>query len=190
VSQANVHVRDAREVDLDPLLVWWGSVHEEGVHVGPVAPARPDHQFRRRLTDLLANSKHRVLLAESAGELVGVAVVTLDVLSPVSDVETAQVSFLHVSDRSRQRGAGRALLAAVADVAAERGADYVTVTAPPHARDATRFFARLGFSPLVVRRVARTSVLQSRLSGQSPSGRREALRRRVGGRRQLQRAVS
>ncbi len=38
MPQANVHVRDAGEADLDALLEWWGSVHAEGVHVGPVAP--------------------------------------------------------------------------------------------------------------------------------------------------------
>jgi GNAT superfamily N-acetyltransferase len=164
-------------------------VHQEDEHVGPVAPAQPDARFRERLAALLADPGHHLLLAEADGELVGVAVVTHDVLSPVSDVETAQVSFLHVRGGARKRGAGRALLAAVADRAAARGSDYVTVTAPPHARDAARFFARLGFGPLVVRRVARTTVLQGRLSGRSPARRREALRRRVAGRRDLQRAT-
>jgi GNAT superfamily N-acetyltransferase len=189
VSRATARVRDARLADLDRLLSWWKLVHDEGEHVGPVAPAQPDARFRDRLAALLGNPRHHILVAEADDQLVGVAVVTHDVLSPVSDLETAQVSFLHVRGGARQRGAGRALLAAVADRAAARGSDYVTVTAPPHARDATRFFARLGFSPLVVRRVARTTVLQQRLSGQSTAGRRETLRRRVAERRQLQRAA-
>jgi len=70
---------------------------------------------------------------------------------------------VHVSRGARHRGAGKALVTAAAQFAEDRGADAVSVSVYPQARDSQRFYARLGFAPLVVRRVAPLSVLRRRL---------------------------
>ena len=68
-----------------------------------------------------------------------------------------------VADRHRRRGAGRALVAAAAAFAEERGLDQLVVSVHPGSREANRFFARLGFAPLAVRRSAPVAAVRRRL---------------------------
>lgn len=71
---------------------------------------------------------------------------------------------LIVDDTARQRGVGRELVSAVARYADDVGADAVTVSLPPGAREAHRFFSRLGFVPLVTDRIASVSQLMRALA--------------------------
>jgi GNAT superfamily N-acetyltransferase len=99
-------------------------------------------------------------------------------VTPISDVEAVQISFMHVRDDRRRRGVGRAIVSAAAEFAAEVGCDYVSVGVFPGARESNRFFARLGFSPLVMRRAIATTALKRRLAGElQRSERRRRLRR-------------
>jgi hypothetical protein len=92
------------------------------------------------------------------------------------------VEHLFVVPPVRRHGVARALLHGVASVAERHGADQVVSNAPPSARETHRFLARLGFTPLVVRRVAPTSLLRRRLAGES---RRSALEDLLSRRRSL-----
>jgi hypothetical protein len=69
----------------------------------------------------------------------------------------------------RHHGIGHALVAAAADFASERHIDHVAVSVYPSLRDANRFYARLGFAPVAVRRIAPVAVLRRRL-GSDPTG--------------------
>ena len=62
-----------------------------------------------------------------------------------------QIDYLHVRPAYHRRGAGRALVAAAAAFCEEIGAEHVVVNVFPQVREANRFYAKLGFSPLVVR---------------------------------------
>ena len=77
-------------------------------------------------------------------------------------------------------GAGRALVAAAVGYADERGMDHVIVGVSTTGREANRFFARLGFAPLVVRRIAVVSALRRTLglTDLVAEGRADAVRRR------------
>jgi hypothetical protein len=57
-------------------------------------------------------------------------------------------------------------MAAAADFATERHIDHVAVSVYPSLRDASRFYARLGFAPVAVRRIAPVAVLRRRLGGE------------------------
>lgn len=81
------------------------------------------------------------------------------------DTPALHVSHAVVADRHRRRGAGKALVAAAAAFAEERGLEQVVVSVNPGSRDANRFYARLGFAPLAVRRVAPTAVVRRHLHG-------------------------
>jgi ribosomal protein S18 acetylase RimI-like enzyme len=91
-------------------------------------------------------------------------VLTLDPLAPLYDNPTVQVSYLLVRPQLRRRGVGRAILSAATAYAEQLGAEHVMVNVFPAMRDANRYFARLGFSPLAVRRVAAVSTLRRRLA--------------------------
>lgn len=87
------------------------------------------------------------------GTRAGAALLSVDAVSMALGGLTMSVVVI-VDERARQRGVGRELVCAVARYADEAGADAVTVSLPPANREAHRFFARLGFVPLVTSRVA------------------------------------
>jgi hypothetical protein len=59
------------------------------------------------------------------------------------------------------------LLLLATSIAERHGAEQMLAGAPPSARETHRFLARLGFAPLVVRRVVATSALRRRLAGEN-----------------------
>jgi len=73
------------------------------------------------------------------------------------------VDVVHVTDSRRKSGAGTALLREAVVFADEVAASDVVVNVPPTARDVNRFYARLGFAPLVVRRSAPLGLLRRKL---------------------------
>lgn len=187
MTRAQVRVREASDADLDLLPQWWESMRAGAARSGPFAPPVLDDRLRERVAELHRDDRHRLLVAECGGEPVGLAVLSREPVSPISDAEAVAIDVLHVRDDHRRQGAGRALVAAAADYAAGVGADFVTVAAQPQARDTNRFFARLGFGPIVVRRAVATPVLQRRLAGRSGAVRHLVARRRLAGQRVVQR---
>ena len=89
--------------------------------------------------------------------------------APLFEQRAVHAHYLHVKDGFRRRGVGKALLAAAVTFADEVGAEHVITSVLPQMRETQRFYARLGFGPVVVRRSATVSVLRRRLA---PTGRR------------------
>lgn len=126
-----------------------------------------------RMDMALSRPDVQVLLAEAAdpGDLpVGVLVLRRGELLPLSGSEAAHVEQLWVQPEHRRRGIARALLKAATAHAQQSGLDEVTCTVPPTDREAQRFLARLGFAPLVTRRVVSVSALRRRLGCIEPTG--------------------
>ena len=73
------------------------------------------------------------------------------------------VDLVHVTGSQRKKGVGTQLLRCAVAFADEVGAADVVVNVPPSARDVNRFYARIGFSPMVVRRSAPVGQLRRRL---------------------------
>lgn len=112
-----------------------------------------------RFGRLLRDPQSQLLVACLAdGTRAGAAMVSVDPVSMALGGLTLCV-VLVVDQNARQRGVGRELVSAVARYADEAGADAVTVSLPPGNREAHRFFARLGFVPLVTHRIASVSQL-------------------------------
>jgi GNAT superfamily N-acetyltransferase len=82
-----------------------------------------------------------------------------------------------VAPKHRRRGVGRMLLTAAVHLAEERGMDHVLATAASGSREGNRYLARLGFAPLVMHRVAPTSVLRRSLGMTDAPERMAVLRR-------------
>lgn len=164
MSRPPVEVRRALVDDLDDLLGLWSTSREE-LSRNVRAVAAPPDQLRPRLRDSLGVSDAPVLIARYEGFPAGYAVLRL---APVLALEgtALHIDHLYVVPQFRRRGVARALLAAATSIAERNGADQVLAGAPPSARDIHRFLARLGFSPLMVRRVVGTSQLRRRLAGE------------------------
>jgi ribosomal protein S18 acetylase RimI-like enzyme len=158
-------VRRATADDLDVVTRF----AQEGGGVRAVRGRRPD-TVRDRCALLLADDRHRVLLAvdEPAGVALGVAVVGADPLSGLLDPQSVYLSHLVVAPEHRKRGAGLALVSAAAAYAEELGVESLVVGVSPNGRDANRFFARLGFAPLVIRRIAPVAALRRSLGAPDP----------------------
>lgn len=142
-----------------------------------------------RFGQILDNPDAELLVACLAdGTRAGAALLSVDAVSMALGGLTMSVVLI-VDEDARQRGVGRELVSAVARYADDAGADAVTVSLPPGSREAHRFFARLGFVPLVTSRIASVSQLVRALApseiaaerrhsvlsrGRRPFGRRKA----------------
>jgi ribosomal protein S18 acetylase RimI-like enzyme len=170
VSWIRVRVRTASADDLDELVALVGGA----TNLGPlrdrrVARSWPDG-VRALCARLLADPGHRVVVAVGeAGTVVGAAVFGADTAGGLLDPPSVYVSHILVAPEHRKRGAGRALVAAAAGYAEELGVDSVVVGVAPTTRDANRFFARLGFAPVVIRRVAPVAALRRALASADPA---------------------
>ena len=174
-ARTQVAVRDAGPADVPVLVAFGEALRDSG--------ALPRRAARLPLPDLYAEAlddpDRRVVLAVGeADEPLGMAVFVQGPATSLLEVPALRVTHVVVADRHRRRGAGRALVAAAAAHAEDLGLEQVVVSVAPGDRDANRFYARLGFAPLVIRRVAPVAPLKRRLTGEHEQVvRRRALRR-------------
>jgi GNAT superfamily N-acetyltransferase len=181
MSRAAVRVRPAVAADIAALVALWDQL-QASARDPLLARARIPEPLTdaagSRLTALLDNPLARVVVAEDrAGDIVGMALLAAEQFGEFFEVSAVHLSHLVVHADHRRRGVGHALLAAAAAFAEESSVDQLVVSVPPSLREAHRFFARLGFVPLVSRRVASVSVLRRRLTD-GGSNRLDALVRR------------
>jgi ribosomal protein S18 acetylase RimI-like enzyme len=145
-----------------------------------------------RLAAILASDDKCVLAAiDELDNIVGMVLVADGDVSAVAAVPALHINHLLVAPKHRRRGIGRALLAATVHLADQRGIEHVVATAVAGSRDANRYLARLGFAPLVVRRLATTSTLRRSLGIADGTDRLALMRRaRRGGRSLATRAIN
>jgi len=178
VSRGNVRVRPAASSDIAELITL--SV-DNGVaeHVGRRGRKGDTTTLGDRYAELLSDPDRLVLVAvdEASEQVVGFAVLLEEHVGVLAPTATLYLSHLLVAPSFRRRGTGRALLTGAVRHAEDRDIDHVVVGVQASARDANRYLARLGFAPLVVRRIASVSTLRRTL-GIVDSIDRVALRRR------------
>lgn len=122
-----------------------------------------------RVAVALARDGVRAYLAVMDEQPVGYIVLTRRPLSFLTDLQCVSIEQIFVAREARRSGAARALVIAAATYADRLGAEQIASSVPAQGREANRFFARLGFSSYVVRRVTTTSALHRKLStGEEP----------------------
>lgn len=178
MSRGNVRVRPAATSDITELITLSS---ENGLtdHVGRRGRKGDSRSLTDRYISLLSDMDRLVLVAidEATEKLVGYAVLLEERVGVLAPTATLYVSHLLVAPTFRRRGAGRALLTGAVRHAEDREIDHLVVGVQAGARDANRYLARLGFAPLVVRRIASVATLRRSL-GVVDSVDRVALRRR------------
>ncbi len=176
MARSVVHVRDAGPGDLDTLLQFANRVIESGdpssrAPLTRLAQGAMEQTLRERYARLLADPEHRVVLvADDAQSTVGAAVFSVDMISALLTVPVVYVSHVVVPELERDRAVGRALVQAATTFAEEIGAEHVVVGLNPAGRESNRFFARLGFAPLMVRRIASVPSLRRTLADAPSTG--------------------
>jgi len=162
----------------------WAELREIGGRLERATPPATADGALDRLLAITMDPDSRALIALSGDEVAGMAVLTCSQYAPLFDQVAVHVHYLHVREGHRRRGVGKALLAAAASFAEEIGAEHLLTSVLPQLRETNRFYARLGFSPVVVRRSVPVAVLRRCLMAQGvPSAtdnvvvRRRTLRR-------------
>ncbi len=165
MPRPSVSVRAAVAEDLPELLRLYEQMRGDAHARGGRTPEQHRAGAEERYREALASPDTRMVVAVEPGgdRVVGMALLTLGPLSALVEGLAVVMSQVQVTPEWRRRGAGRALVAVAAQFAEERGAESVSVGVLPQARDSQRFYARLGFAPLVVRRAAPLAVLRRRL---------------------------
>lgn len=181
MARSSVRVRLAEQFDVPSLVTLAESVDlARGLFSGRPLNVENRAQFEQRFAEIVSGGDRTILVAvdEVSAEVVGFVAVRDDDLAAITPTPVLHVSHLIVAPKSRKRGVGRALLVAVVQLAEERGVDHVLATVGTSSRDANRYLARLGFAPLVIRRLAATSALRRSL-GMAGAPDRLAIRRRL-----------
>jgi len=176
-----VRVRPATSDDVPVLLGFGDQLRDrllptpEGKRARGASGRGLDARYLGAISD---PERHLVVAVGDDDVPLGMAMFTTGSASALLDLPALHVSHVVVSDRNRRRGAGKALVAAAAAYADEHGLDQVVVSVNPTSREANRFFARLGFAPLAVRRVAPVSVIRRRLQAPDVATADSVVRRR------------
>jgi GNAT superfamily N-acetyltransferase len=163
VSRPLVHTRIAEHTDLPTLLALWDELRGLGGRAERALNPTAISDVDARLGEVLDDPLCRVVLACSDGVAVGMAIMTVTRPDPLSDTELVHLAHIVVSRGQRQHGIGRALIAAAVEFATERHIDHLTASIYPSLRETSRFFARIGFAPAAVNRVAPVATLRRRL---------------------------
>jgi GNAT superfamily N-acetyltransferase len=163
-----VHV--ATESDLDRLLPLWDECR--ALAGGGVVTGGTTDVVERVRTQLAASDSaieidgrptYRLVFATVDDEPVGMASFTVLSRGLLAPSAAVLVDVVHVTDGRRKGGVGTLLLRESVAFADEIGAGDVVVNVPPSARDVNRFYARLGFAPMVIRRSAPVGHLRRKL---------------------------
>ena len=171
MSRSSLHVRPATHADLPALLELGAELREQLLPLEGSLRSRQSTKAGRaaleqRYTEAVDDpDRHLMLVTGAGGEVLGMALLTVASANALLDLPAVHMNHAVVPDRHRRRGVGKALVAAAATFAEERGIDQLVVSVHPGSRDAARFFARLGFAPMAVRRTAPVAVVRRHLGG-------------------------
>jgi N-acetylglutamate synthase-like GNAT family acetyltransferase len=180
VSRVTVHVRPAELSDVDGLTELIGSTDvTSGVFSGRAMLDQSVGHLSARLSEIIQERSRSLLVAtdDASGDLVGLLVAKCDEIGAIDLTPVLHVTHLLVAPGHRRRGVGRTLLTAAVHLAEEHDMDRVLATAASGSREANRYLARIGFAPMVVHRLAPTSVLRRSLGMAEAPERMAVLRR-------------
>ena len=172
MARAVLTVRPATVADIPALLAFGEELRDALLPAAADAATRPRGtpaaaraQLEQRYLEAIADpGRHLVVVVRDTDEPLGMALLTVAPANALLDLPAVHMSHAVVADRHKRRGAGKALVAAAAAYAEQRGIEQIVASVHPGSRDANRFFARLGFAPLAVRRVAPVAVVRRSLA--------------------------
>jgi N-acetylglutamate synthase-like GNAT family acetyltransferase len=172
VRRATVTAREATAGDIAGLLELFEQLKAAGPRRSVSLPSDPSllHDAARvRFTKAIGDPNQRLLVAEDADGIAGMVLCSIGTSSTINPSPAVVLSHLTVAASSRRAGIGRVLVAAATLWAAECGIDHVKVAVYASSREANRFFARLGFAPISINRVAPVAGLRRILGAEVPA---------------------
>ena len=158
MSRSLVSLRDARSEDAETLAELWSS----GMRRAEQTDLVEDIHAILRLVE--SDSRERVVVAESAGEVVGAIYLRQTTVTPLNREPVVHLLSPTVKPEFRRHGVGRMLIDAGVAWAEEHGIGHVATAVASASRDANRFMARLALGPYAMLRVASTGSVRMRLA--------------------------
>ena len=190
MARPAVSVRQVRLEDFPGVISLWDEQREQTSRIERTGPAPSHEEVTERLRTIAADPNSRALVATAGPELVGMTILRAAPATPLCDQLAVHVHYLYVRAPFRRRGAGTAFVAAAAAFAEEVGAEHVSASVPPQMRDTNRFYATLGFAPVVVRRSVPAAVLRRQLGATRLAGAAEHVLAQRRSMRRLRAAVN
>ena len=160
---AVVNARLAEPQDLDDVVPVLRSVRADSTQL-----INPGADLDAHLRAWYARPETRLVIACADDQVVGAALAQVIEANLFSDVVYLQIEALFVQTAFRRRGAGRALIARLALLAAQAEAEQIVTMPISGSRSEQRFLAGLGFTVVGARRMTATADL---LSGRERRGR-------------------
>ncbi|GAA3637159.1 hypothetical protein GCM10022223_64880 [Kineosporia mesophila] len=151
--------------DVGEVLALWEASAAEGPRQVRALHADHSGQAAERLAEAIGSGALEVLVARSGERAVGFLVMRETTLNVLTGSTALSIDEFYVAPADRRHGVARALLAQVAPHAERLGVEQVVAGVPPWAKETHRYFARLGFAPVLLRRAATPTALRRRLAG-------------------------
>jgi GNAT superfamily N-acetyltransferase len=182
VSRPAISVRRvSEELQRSFTELWMSSRVESGV--SPEVAARAASEGR--VAAALQRDDVRAYVALADGRPVGFAVAATTPFSALTEAPCVTIDQLYVAPEARRHGVARHLMSVVTLYADSRGCEQIGCNVPAQHRDANRFFARLGFSSQVVRRITTVAALRRRLGADEQQRQQHSLEALLHRRRSL-----
>lgn len=161
MARGPVVIRDAGPADAETLLMIWSEFSPGDKKAFRSLPSVAE--ATAAMSRVAADPEERLVVAELAGQVVGLAHLRRAPISPIHTEDSVRVSYLHVVPQHRRRGIAHQLLEVAVGWAEEKGTEHVTATAWTGSRDANRFLARLGLVPQATLRTGAVKALHAKL---------------------------
>jgi len=138
--------RDARIEDVPAVLALSDAGLAPGLERAAEAPNAADPRYTAAFAAIDADPSHRLIVAESGGEVVGTFQVSIIPGLPNFGMIRGQLENVHVRADQRGKGVGSAMMRWAIDHCRERGCGLVQLTSNKARSDAHRFYEALGFT--------------------------------------------
>lgn len=165
MPRGHIRVRVASAADLPAILNLVRDTRQLVPHaIGGAHVRRAEPAMVNRYETLLEDANRSLFLAlDDEEQVLGMAVVSVEEVSATVALPAVHVTNLVVGARHRRRGVGRVLLSSIVRYAEAHGIDHIVAGVISEDRETHRYLARLGFAPMVVRRVAPTATVRRAL---------------------------
>ncbi len=129
----------------------------------------PEAEAETAIARITADPDQRLLVGLLDDRVVGAAHLVRAYVSPLHSEMAVHITHLHVREKSRRHGVGRALVEAAVTWAEEKDTGHILAAASSQSRDANRFMARLGLTQMAVVRCGAVATMRSKMPVEPPA---------------------
>ncbi|WP_240230107.1 GNAT family N-acetyltransferase [Devosia lacusdianchii] len=139
--------RDATSADVSTILTLSHAGDARGIDTPPLDQATlDDPRHRAAFDEITADPRHRLIVAEKDGEIVGTLQISLIPGLPRFGMKRGLLENVHVRADQRGTGLGTQMVQWAIERCREAGCGMVQLTSNKVRKDAHRFYVKLGFA--------------------------------------------